>query len=96
MTVTTGRVLVGTRPVASLHTRSMTEDIAETTAIYMASSVPEMHVAKLKADVEIGRVKNKNSARKGTMIIMVLTMTDLTESGHQKRDTSQEASRHTP
>jgi hypothetical protein len=78
MTVTTGRVLMGTHPVASLHTRSTTEDIAETIAIYMTSSVPEMHVAKLKVGVEIGRVKSKNSTRKETMIIMVLTMTDLT------------------
>jgi hypothetical protein len=96
MMVTTGRVFVGTRPAASLHAGSVAEDAAETTVIYMTSSMPEMHVAESKAGAEIGSMKNKNSVRKGTIIIMVLTMTNLTGSGHQKWDTSQEASRHTP
>jgi hypothetical protein len=60
------------------------------------SSALEMHMAESKTDVEIGSVKSKNSARKGTMIIIVLTMTKLTGSNHQKRDTPQEVSRHTP
>jgi hypothetical protein len=48
----------------------------------------EMHVAKLKTDAEIRSVKSKNSAMKGTMIIMVLATTNLTRSIHQKGDTS--------
>jgi hypothetical protein len=52
-----------------------------------------MHVAELKTGAKIGSMKSKNSAMKGTMIIMVLTMTNLTGSVHQKGDTSQEASR---
>jgi hypothetical protein len=41
-------------------------------------------------------VKSKNNAMKGTMIIMVFTMTNLIGSGHRKQDTSQEALRHIP
>jgi hypothetical protein len=41
-------------------------------------------------------VKSKNTMMKGTMIIMVLTLTNLIGSGHRKQDTSQEASRHIP
>jgi hypothetical protein len=37
-------------------------------------------------------MKSKNNTMKGTMIIMVLTMTNLTGSIHQKGDTSREAS----
>jgi hypothetical protein len=72
------------------------EDALETTMTYVMSSAVEMHVAELKGDAEIGSVKSKNNVMKGTMISMVLTMTNLTGSSHRKRDTSQEASRHTP
>jgi hypothetical protein len=96
MTVTTGRVFMGTQPAASLHARSMAEDVAETITIYVTSSTPEMQAAESKTSAEIGSMKSKNITRKGTMIIMVLTMTNLTESGHRKQDTSQEASRHIP
>jgi hypothetical protein len=41
-------------------------------------------------------VKSKNNAMKGTMIIMVLTMTNLSWSIHQKGDTSQEVLRLIP
>jgi hypothetical protein len=56
----------------------------------------EMHVAELKADAEIRSMKSKNIVMKETMITMVLTTTNLTGSSHQKRDTSQKASRHIP
>jgi hypothetical protein len=82
MMMTTKRVLVGTRPVASLHQSSMVEDAIETTMTYVMSSVAEMHAARLKIGTEIGSVKSQNSAMKGTMITMVLTMTNLTGSGH--------------
>jgi hypothetical protein len=88
MMVTTRRAFVGTRPVASLHKRSTAEDAAETTMIYATSSALEMHAAESKADIEIRSVKSKNNVMKGTMIIMVLTMTNLTGSGRRKWDTS--------
>jgi hypothetical protein len=78
--------IVGTRPVASLHRRSVVKDIADTTVSYATSSVPKMHKAELKAEAQTESVKSKNSAMKGTMIIMVLTTTNLTgtvtRSGH--------------
>jgi hypothetical protein len=55
-----------------------------------------MHATESNTNVEIGSTKSKNSVRKGTMIILVITTTNLTRSGHQKRHTSEEASRHTP
>jgi hypothetical protein len=70
--------IVGTRPVASLHRRSVVKDIADTTVSYATSSVPKMHKAELKAEAQTESVKSKNSAMKGTMIIMVLTTTNLT------------------
>jgi hypothetical protein len=91
MMMTTGKVFLGTRPVASLHRRSMAEDTTETTVTYATSSAIEMHAAKLKADSKIGSVKSKNSVIKGTMI----TTTNHTRSDHRKWDTSQETSRHT-
>jgi transglutaminase/protease-like cytokinesis protein 3 len=94
MTVTTGRVFVGTRLAASLHVRSAAKDAAETTVISAMSSTPEMHATESKASAEIRSVKSKNIMMKGTMIIVVLTTANLTKSCHRKRDTSQEASRH--
>jgi hypothetical protein len=96
MSSTTGRLFMGTRPVASLHEWSMAEGTTETIMIYVMSSVPEMHVAGSKTSTEIESVKSKNCGRKGIMIITVLTITNLTRSGQQKWETSQEASSHTP
>jgi hypothetical protein len=95
MMKTTERVLMGTRPAASLHQRGMAEDAMETTVTYMTSSVAEMHMAELKTGAGIGSVKSKNGTMKGTMITTVLTRTNLTGSSHWKQDISQEASRHT-
>jgi hypothetical protein len=86
--MTVGKAFVGTQPAASLHERSAAKDATETTMTYAKSTVPEMHTAESKAIAEIRSVKSKNSTMKGTMIIMVLTMTNLTRSGYQKRDTS--------
>jgi hypothetical protein len=90
MMMTTGRVLMGTQPVASLNRRSVAEDAIESTTTYVMSSVAEMHVAKFKT----GSMKSKNRVMKGTTITMVLTTTILTRSGHQKRAISMVASRH--
>jgi hypothetical protein len=84
--MTTGRVLVGTRPAASLHQWSAAEDAIEITVSYVMSSLAEMHAAGLKIGAEI--VSVKNSTMKGTMITMVPTMTNLTRSCHQKWDLS--------
>jgi hypothetical protein len=72
------------------------EDATETTMTYKTSSASEMHAAESKAGAEIRSMKNKNNTMKETMIIMVLTTTNLTRKGHRKWDTSQEVSRHIP
>jgi hypothetical protein len=86
MMMTTWRVLMGTRLVASLHQMSTAEDATKTIVTYMTSSAVGMHAAELKTGAEIGSVKSKNSEMKGTMITMIHTMTNLTGSGHQKKD----------
>jgi hypothetical protein len=88
MMMTTRSVLVGTQPPASLHWRNAAEDATETTVTYATSSVVEMRAGRLKTRARIGSVKSKNNAMKGTMITMVLTMTNLIRSGHQKWDIS--------
>jgi hypothetical protein len=88
MMMTTGRVLMGTHPVASLHQRSAAKEAIEIITTYTMSSTVEMHVAELKTSAKIRSMKSENNAMKGTMITMVLTMTNLTESCHQKRDIS--------
>jgi hypothetical protein len=50
--MTTGVVPVGTRPVASLHWRSIVEGMEETTVTCAMSSAAEMHTAKLKTGAE--------------------------------------------
>jgi hypothetical protein len=94
--MTTGKASRRTWLAASLHMRSAAEDATESTVTYVTSSVPEMHVTESKASAKIGNMKSKNNTMKGTMIIMVLTMTNLTGKGHWKWDTSQEVSRHIP
>jgi hypothetical protein len=96
MMMTIGKAFVGTRPAASLHRTSVIEEATETTVTYVMSSAIVMHASELKADIKIGSKKSKNNTMKGTMITMILTMTNLTGSGHQKRDTSQEVSRYIP
>jgi hypothetical protein len=94
--MTTEKASRGTWLAASLHGRSATEDTTETTVTYVMSSTPKMHTAKSKDNTEIGSVKSKNSVMKGTMIIMVLPLSNLTRKGHRKWDTSPEVLRHIP
>jgi hypothetical protein len=51
-----------------------------------------MHAAGLKTGTKIGSVMSRSSVMRGTMTIMALTMTNLTDSVLQKRDTSQDVS----
>jgi hypothetical protein len=88
--MTTVRVPVGTRPVASLHKRSMAKSVVETTVTYTTSSMVEMHAVRSKAGAKIGSVMSKNSAERGTMITMAPTITSLTDSFLLKEGTFQE------
>jgi hypothetical protein len=87
MMVTIGKVFMGTRPAASLRWWSVAMDTVETTAIYATSFTLEMHATGSKTGTEIRCVKSNNYVRKGTMIIMVHTTSNLTGSGYLKQDT---------
>jgi hypothetical protein len=75
--LTTGRVLMGTQPAASLNRRSTIEGVVGTIMTCVVSSSAEMHIARSKTGVERESAWNKNSAMRGTVIIMVRTMTNL-------------------
>jgi hypothetical protein len=85
--MTTGTVPVRTRPAASLHHRSTIKGMAGITETCMMSSTVEMHMAGLKIGAKIGSMPSRSSARRGTMIIVAHTMTNITGSILQKRDT---------
>jgi hypothetical protein len=74
----------------------MVEDDTGTTEICVTSSAAEMHVAGLKTGVRSMRASNKSSVKKGTIIIMVPTMTNLTDSVLPKGGTIREESRLFP
>jgi hypothetical protein len=81
----TGRVPMGTRPVASLHWRSVAKSVVETTVTYATSFEAEMHAAGSKTCTEIG-----------SMITMGSTMSGLIDSVLLKEGTIQEVSRPIP
>jgi hypothetical protein len=78
----------GTQLAALLHRRSAVMGMAETTVTCMMSSAAELHGAGLKTDAVIKSMMSGSSAMKGTMTIMAPTMTNLTDSVLQKKDTS--------
>jgi hypothetical protein len=86
--MTTGIVPMGTQLAALLHRRSAVTGMAETTVTCMMSSAAELHGAGLKTDVVIRSMMSGSTAMKGTMTIMAPTMTNLTDSVLQKKDTS--------
>jgi hypothetical protein len=53
MMMNTGRVLMETQPVLSLHQRSTTEEAIEIIVTYTTSSTTEMHAAGLKTGAQI-------------------------------------------
>jgi hypothetical protein len=72
--LTTGRVLAGTQPAASLHRRSVIEGVVGTTVTCAMSSVVEIHAVRLKTGTErdydyYGPYYDHDSApyREGTM-----------------------------
>jgi hypothetical protein len=94
--MTTNIVLVGTQPVASLHQRSTIKGMEGTTMTCATSSAVEMHAAGLKTSAEIRSMTSRSSAMRGTMTIMIPSMTNLTDSILHTGDTFQEVSRLIP
>jgi hypothetical protein len=64
-----GRVLVGTRPAASLHRRSAAKGKLQTTATCVMSSTTEMHAVGLRTGTGTGSATS--STMTWTMTIMV-------------------------
>jgi hypothetical protein len=96
MSLTTGRVSMGTTQIGSLHQRNTAEDETGMTEISVMSSAIEVHVAGLKIGVRSTSALNKSSVKKWTMITTVPILTNLTESVLPKRGAMQEQSRILP
>jgi hypothetical protein len=94
--VTTNRVLIGTRLVVSLHRRNAAEDETGMTEICVTSSAAEMHVARLKTSARSASTLNTSNVKKGTMTTMVPTTSDLTDSVLLRGGTMQEESKLFP
>jgi hypothetical protein len=80
----TDRVPMGTRPVASLHRRCMAEGMIGMTVTCVTSSMIEMHAFGSKTGAKSESACSGNDTMKGTMLIMVPTMTNLTNNAPLK------------
>jgi hypothetical protein len=96
MSMTTGKVLMGTRQAISLHRRNTTEDEIGMTEICATSFMAEMHVARLKTGVRNVSALNMNSVKKGTITTTVPITTNLIDSVLLKGGAMQEESRLFP
>jgi hypothetical protein len=90
------RVRMGTRPAVSLHRRNVAEDETGMIEAYTTSSATEMHATGSKTSAKSETASNRNDTMKGTMIIMVPTMTNLTDNVPLKEDAMKEESKHFP
>jgi hypothetical protein len=91
--LTTTRARAGTRPAAFLPRRSIAEDDTGMIGTGMTLFTTEMDMAKLKISAKSEIASNRNGATKGTMIITVPSMTNLTDSVPLKRDAMKKESR---
>jgi hypothetical protein len=96
MSMTTGRVPMGTRLAVSLHQRNAIEDETGMTETCMKSFASEMHATGLKTGARSMSALNRSSVKKGTMIIIVPIMINLTDSTLPKKDATQEESKLFP
>jgi hypothetical protein len=94
--LTTGGVPTGTQPVASLHQRSTAEGVIGMTATCATSSAAQMRMAGSKFDAKSKSAWSRNDTTRGTMIIMVRTMTNLTDNTPLKEGIIQEESKLFP
>jgi hypothetical protein len=90
MSLTTGRVHVGTQLAVSLHQRNTAEGETKMIEICVMSSVVKMHVVGLKTSVSSASALNKSNVKTWTIITMVPNMTNLTDSIPQKEGAMQE------
>jgi hypothetical protein len=78
--MTTGKVLTGTRQAVSLHWRNAAEDKTWMTEICMTSSAVGILATELKTGVRSASALNRSSMKKGTMTTTVPIMTNLIDS----------------
>jgi hypothetical protein len=76
--LTTDRVHVGTQPAVSLHRRNVAEGGIRMIEICVMSYAVEMHTTRLTTGVRNVSVVSKNDMMRGTMTIMVPSMTNST------------------
>jgi hypothetical protein len=96
MSMTPGRVPMGTWLVVSLHRRNVAEDEIRMAKICMTSSTAEMHATGLKTGARSMIALNRSNVKKGTMTTTVPIMINLTDSVLSKEGTTQEVSKVFP
>jgi hypothetical protein len=77
--MTTGKVLTGTRQAVSLHRRNAVKDETGMTEICATLFTVEMHATRLKTGVRNTSALNRSIVKKGTMTTMVPTTTNHTD-----------------
>jgi hypothetical protein len=94
--LTTSIVRVGTQPIVSLHQRSTAKRVIGMTETCKTSYAAEMHMAGSKIGTKSESALSRNNMMSGTMIIMVPSMTNLTDNVPLKEGAMQEESRPSP
>jgi hypothetical protein len=96
MSMTTGKVLTGSRLVVSLHRRNTAKDETGMTEICAMPSTTEMHTAVLKIDMRSVSTLNRSNVKKGTMTTVVPIMPNLTDNVLPKESTMHKESKLFP
>jgi hypothetical protein len=94
--LTNDRVRAGTWPAVSLHQRNMAKGGIRITEICATSSTTKMHVTQLTSGARSVSVLSKKDVMRGTMTIVVPSMTNLTDNAPLKEGTTQEESQLSP
>jgi hypothetical protein len=94
--MTTIRVLAGTRQAVSLHRRNAVEDETGMTKICATLFTIEMHATRLKTGIRNTSALNRSIVKKGTMTTTVPITTNLTDNVFPKGGAMQEESRLFP
>jgi hypothetical protein len=92
--LTTGRVRTGTRLAVSLHQRNAAVGETGITMTCMTSSIAEMHTVGSRTSVR--SMSALSNVKRGTMIIMVPIMINLTDNALPREDAMREESRPFP
>jgi hypothetical protein len=82
VSLTTGRVSLGTRQAVSLHRRNTAKDDTGMIEICVMSPTIEMHAAGSKTGIRSASASNRSNVKKGTMTTMIPITTDLSRRGH--------------